>query len=326
MKKSNWSIEELQHLYHLPWMELISRAHRIHIEHHLIGETQVCHLVSFKTGGCTEDCSYCAQSAKYQTEVAPLPLMQKQIILQRALQAKASGATRICIGAAWREIRDGKAFDTILEAVKEINAMGLEVCCTLGMLTQDQANRLKRAGLYAYNHNIDTSKNHYHTIITTRSFQERLDTIDRVEKADISVCCGGILGMGEKDSDHIDFIHTLCTREQHPESVPINLLMPMKGTPLQDQPKFPIWDWVRVIATCRITMPQAMIRLSAGRIDRSIEEQALCFFAGANSIFSGEKLLTAINPSFVEDDAMFNILGLKKQAPFVKQCTASKKN
>jgi len=305
-------MEKIRKLYHTSLIELLSKAHQVHRENHEVGEVQMCHLISYKTGGCTEDCSYCAQSARYQTEVAPLPLMQKEALFKQAREAIEAGVSRICIGAAWRGVRDGKAFDTILEVVKELK--GVEVCCTLGMLNQAQAKRLKEAGLYAYNHNLDTSRGYYKTIITTRSYDDRLQTLKRVDKAGISMCCGGIIGLGESTEDRIALLHTLT--KLNPESVPINFISPIEGTPLEKQNPPSIWEMLRMIATTRILMPQAMIRLSAGRVERSFEEQALCFMAGANSIFIGEKLLTTTNNDITDDRTMFELFGLKSRPPF----------
>jgi len=227
------------------------------------------------------------------------------------------------MGAAWRNVRDGAEFDRVIDMVKGVNALGLEVCCTLGMLTEQQASRLKEAGLYAYNHNLDTSEDHYGDIIQTRTYEDRLNTLNNVEKAGISVCCGGIIGLGETDQDRIKLLHTLATRPQHPESVPVNALVPVKGTPLEHQDKVNVWDMIRMIATARITMPRAMVRLSAGREEMTIEQQALCFLAGANSVFSGEKLLTTPNPEFARDQEMFALLGLQPRASFKEGVPAS---
>ena len=236
--------------------------------------------------------------------------MSEEAIVADAKQAMDKGATRVCLGAAWRSVRDSAQFDLVLRAVRKIADMGVEVCCTLGMLSESQAQKLKEAGLYAYNHNLDTSSEFYSSIITTRKTEDRLKTLDAVEKAGISVCCGGIIGMGETIEDRVSLLHTLATRNPHPESVPINLLVPVAGTPLEARPPVPIWEMVRMIATARICMPKAMVRLSAGRLERSLEEQALCFLAGANSIFSGEKLLTRPNCTFEEDEKMFALFGL----------------
>ena len=315
----HWLKEEIQETYNSPLLELIYRAASVHREHHVASQIQVCSLISIKTGGCPENCKYCPQSSHYQTNVSAQPIMQEEEILKRAKQAIASGATRVCLGAAWRSVREGKQFDLVLEVIQQITAMGVEVCCTLGMLTEEQALRLKAAGLYAYNHNLDTSKEFYPSIITTRSYNDRLKTLEAVEKADLNVCCGGIIGMGETRYDRICLIHQLCQRTPHPESVPINLLIPVEGTPLETQPPLPIWEMVRMIATVRITMPKSMIRLSAGRLDKSLEEQALCFLAGANSIFSGDKLLTQPNPNFLDDTEMFHLFGLTPLPPFSLQ-------
>ena len=316
MKRTDWTIEEISGIYNTPLLELIYRASTIHREYQVTSEVQVCTLLSIKTGGCPEDCAYCPQAARYDTGVGVQALMKKDDVLAYAEKAKESGSTRFCMGAAWREVRDNKDFDRVLDMVKGVNELGMEVCCTMGMLTQYQADKLYEAGLYAYNHNIDTSEEHYDDIITTRTYQDRLQTLGNVRKAGISVCSGGIIGLGEKHEDRIEMLHTLSTLPQHPESVPINALVRVKGTPLQDNPKVEIWDMVRMIATARILMPATMVRLSAGRADMSVSEQALCFLAGANSIFSGDKLLTTPNPGVDEDNMMFQLLGLKSRPAF----------
>ncbi len=315
----DWTIEELEKLYHLPFFELLSHAHLIHVQHHQVGEIQVCNLISIKTGGCPEDCKYCAQSSRYQTSVSAQPMMQYDEVLNEAKKAIARGATRICLGAAWREVRDSKQFDDVLYMVKGITALGAEVCCTLGMLKDHQAKRLKDAGLYAYNHNLDSSEKFYKTIITTRTYQDRLNTLDIVEKTGISVCCGGILGMGEDTLDRLELLLTLSQRNPHPESVPINRLTQVPGTPLENQPHISPWEMIRIIAVARIVLPKVMLRLSCGRIEMSYEEQALCFFAGANSIFMGEKLLTVANTSLDKDEKMFQLFGLKKRPAFLRE-------
>jgi biotin synthase len=317
--RNNWSIEETQEIYNRPLLELIYNAATIHRQNNETGEVQVCTLLSVKTGGCSEDCAYCPQAARYNTGVNVHALMQTSEVLEYAAKAKAAGSTRFCMGAAWREVRDNRDFDRVLEMVKGVNTLGMEVCCTMGMLTEEQAKKLYDAGLYAYNHNIDTSEEHYHDIITTRTFDDRLKTLGHVRKAGISVCSGGIIGLGETHEDRIGMLHTLCTLPQHPESVPINALVSIKGTPLQDNPRVDIWDMVRMIATARILMPKTMVRLSAGRAEMSIAEQALCFMAGANSIFAGEKLLTTPNPSFDQDMAMFDLLGLQPRKAFKEE-------
>lgn len=314
--RNDWTLEEICDVYNKPLLDLIYSAATIHRQNNETGEVQVCTLLSVKTGGCSEDCAYCPQAARYNTGVNVHALMQTNEVLEYAAKAKAAGSTRFCMGAAWRELRDNRDFDRVLEMVKGVNSLGMEVCCTMGMLTEDQAKKLYDAGLYAYNHNIDTSKEHYNDIITTRTFDDRLKTLGHVRKAGISVCSGGIIGLGETHNDRIGMLHTLCTLPQHPESVPINALVSIKGTPLQDNPRVDIWDMIRMIATARIIMPKAMVRLSAGRAEMSVAEQALCFMAGANSIFAGEKLLTTPNPSFDQDMAMFDLLGLQPRKAF----------
>lgn len=314
--RNNWSREQIATIYNTPLLELVYQAATMHRKYQDTAEVQVCTLLSVKTGGCSEDCAYCPQAARYNTGVNVHALMQTEEVLEYAGKAKAAGSTRFCMGAAWREVRDNRDFDRVLEMVKGVNALGMEVCCTMGMLTDDQANRLYEAGLYAYNHNVDTSEEHYHDIITTRSYDDRLKTLGNVRKAGISVCSGGIIGLGETHEDRMGMLHTLCTLPEHPESIPINALVSIKGTPLQDNPRVDVWDMVRMIATTRMLMPKTMVRLSAGRSEMSIAEQALCFMAGANSIFAGDKLLTTPNPSFDQDMAMFNLLGLHPRKAF----------
>jgi biotin synthase len=316
MIRNNWTREEITEIYNQPILELIYQAASVHRQYHDPNEVQVCTLLSIKTGGCPEDCAYCPQAARYQTDVKVQKLMTTQEVLAKALEAKDSGSTRFCMGAAWREVRDNKDFDRVLEMVKGVAQLGLEVCCTLGMLTEEQAQKLKDAGLYAYNHNLDTSEEYYDDIISTRTYQDRLNTLANVSKANISVCSGGIIGMGEKTEDRIGMLHTLATLPQHPESVPVNALVPVKGTPLENQEKVSVWEMVRMIATARILMPKAMVRLSAGRVRMNVEEQALCFMAGANSIFAGDKLLTTPNPAYVADKEMFQILNLKPRQAY----------
>lgn len=314
----NWTKEEIRVLYDSPILDLIYQSASIHRKYHASNMIQVCSLVSIKTGGCPENCKYCPQSAHYQTNVAAMPLMQEEEIIDLAKKAIVNGATRVCLGAAWRSVRDSAQFDRILRAIRKITNMNVEVCCTLGMLDQSQADRLKQAGLYAYNHNLDTSSEFYSSIITTRNYEDRLKTLDAVEKAGLSVCCGGIIGMGESSADRIGLLYVLASRNPHPESVPINFLIPVEGTPMEEKEALPIWDMIRMIATARITMPKAMIRLSAGRLGRSLEEHALCFLAGANSIFSGETLLTRPNPDFDEDREMMHLFGLKIRPSFLE--------
>ncbi|MBX9734374.1 MAG: biotin synthase BioB [Chitinophagaceae bacterium] len=317
--RNNYTLAEIEAIYHEPLLELVFKAAAIHREFNDTAEVQVCTLLSIKTGGCSEDCAYCPQAARYTTGVGVQALMKKEQVLEYAQKAKDAGSTRFCMGAAWREVRDNRDFDRVLDMVKGVNELGMEVCCTLGMLTEDQAKKLADAGLYAYNHNLDTSKAHYSEIITTRTYDDRLETLDNVRKAGVTVCCGGIIGLGETHADRIQMLHTLATMPEHPESVPINALVPIAGTPLGNNKKVDIWDMVRMIATARILMPKTMVRLSAGRTDMSVAEQALCFMAGANSIFAGDKLLTTPNPSFDEDNAMFSLLGLKPRAAFKEE-------
>lgn len=314
--RNNWSIEEIYDIYNMPLLELVFKAATVHKRFNDTAEVQVCTLLSIKTGGCSEDCAYCPQAARYNTGVNVHALMKKDEVLSYAQKAKDAGSTRFCMGAAWREVRDNKDFDRVIDMVKGVNEMGMEVCCTLGMLTETQAQKLADAGLYAYNHNLDTSSEYYTEIITTRTYNDRLQTLDNVRKAGVSVCCGGIIGLGETHEDRIKMLHTLSTMPEHPESVPINALVAIAGTPLENNEKVDVWDMIRMIATARILMPKSMVRLSAGRTSMSISEQALCFMAGANSIFAGDKLLTTPNPSFEEDDAMFKLLGLKPRVAF----------
>ncbi|MCW3077800.1 MAG: bioB [Bacteroidetes bacterium] len=308
--------EEILEIYNTPLLELITKAAEVHQKFHKTGEVQVSSLLSIKTGGCPEDCSYCPQAARYHTEVKVHKLMSVEEVSVCADNAKNGGASRMCLGAAWREVRDNKDFDKVLDMVKTINSKGLEVCATLGMVTEDQAKRLAEAGLYAYNHNIDTSEENYNNIISTRTFDDRLTTIKNVRKAGLTVCSGGIIGMGESAADRIGMLYTLSLLRPQPESVPINALVAVEGTPLEEQPPVPIWDMVRMIATARIVLPKTSVRLSAGRLSMSMEGQALCFLAGANSIFAGDKLLTTPNPKYNEDMEMFKILGLTPKKAF----------
>lgn len=314
--RTDWSLSEIQDIYNTPLLELIYNAATVHREFHDTGEVQVCTLLSIKTGGCPEDCAYCPQSARYQTDVDAEKMLDTDVILSAARRAKDGGSTRFCMGAAWRNARKNKDFDRVVEMVQEITDMDMEVCCTLGMLTNEQAAKLKDAGLYAYNHNLDSSEDFYNRIISTRTYQDRLDTLQKVRENNISVCCGGIIGMGETDQDRIELIHNLATMPVHPESVPINALIAVEGTPMEDQNKVPWHEMTRMIATARITMPKSMVRLSAGRVNMSIEEQAHCFMAGANSIFTGDKLLTTSNNELDEDQEMFELLGLSPREAF----------
>lgn len=314
--KNNWTREEVSAIYHRPVLDLIYEAATVHRQHNDPQEVQVCTLLSVKTGGCPEDCAYCPQAARYHTDVKVHKLLPVEEVLNHAKRAKEEGSTRFCMGAAWREVRDNRDFDSVLEMVKGVNSLGMEVCCTLGMLTAEQATKLKEAGLYAYNHNLDTSEEHYEEIISTRNYDDRLKTLDNVRNAKISVCSGGIIGMGEADGDRIGMLLTLANLPEHPESVPVNALVPVAGTPLENQEKVSVWEMVRMIATARIMMPKAMVRLSAGRVRMTTEEQALCFLAGANSIFAGDKLLTTPNPGEDKDKEMFQTLNLKPRKAF----------
>ena len=316
MTRHNWTKEEISAIYHRPLLELIYEAATVHRNNNDYSEVQISSLISIKTGGCSEDCAYCPQAARYHTGVDVHALMKIDEVVETARKAKSAGASRLCMGAAWREVRDNRDFDRVLEMVRAVNEMDMEVCCTLGMLTYEQAEKLKEAGLYAYNHNVDTSEENYKNIITTRTYDDRLQTLHNVRKANITVCSGGIIGLGETVEDRVGMLHTLANLSQHPESVPINALVPVKGTPLENQERVSVWDMVRMIATTRIVMPKTVVRLSAGRLEMNMPEQALCFMAGANSIFAGDKLLTTPNPSFNDDMQMFEILGLKPREAF----------
>jgi biotin synthase len=315
------SRSEVASIYRTPLLDLVFRAAEVHRRYHDPGHVQVCVLLSVKTGGCPEDCGYCPQSARYQTNVQASGLLDVDEVLAAARRARDDGATRFCMGAAWREVRDNAPFDRILEMIQGVKALGLEACCTLGMVNEDQARRMKEAGLDAYNHNLDSSEEFYGRIISTRTHADRLKTLEHVRKAGISVCCGGIIGMGESEDDRIALLHTLATLPEPPESVPINALVAVEGTPLADRPRVAIWEMVRTIATARILMPRSMVRLSAGRVDMSESDQALCFLAGANSIFAGEKLLTTPNPRTDRDQLLFERLGLKPMP--VASCAAT---
>lgn len=311
-----WSLEEIRAIYNKPLLELVVEAANVHRTHHTGSEVQVSSLISIKTGGCSEDCGYCPQAARYNTGVNVHKLMQVDEVMKLANQAKEGGASRVCMGAAWREVRDNRDFDRVIEMVQSVNSLGLEVCCTLGMLNEHQAQRLADAGLYAYNHNLDTSEENYENIITTRTYDDRLKTIENVRKAKITVCSGGIIGLGETEDDRCGMLQILANMPEQPESVPINALVAVEGTPLENQEPVSVWEMVRMVATTRIVIPSTVVRLSAGRQQMSMEGQALCFLAGANSIFAGDKLLTTPNPDFDEDMEMFRILGLTPKAPF----------
>ena len=309
--RTDWTRQEVAIIYRQPLLDLLLQAQNVHREHHPANQVQMCRLLSIKTGGCPEDCAYCPQSARYSTGVERQTLMNCDEVLPAAHRAKAEGSTRFCMGAAWRQAPQGREFDSVLEAVRAVAALGMEVCCTLGMLTESQATQLKEAGCTAYNHNLDSSPEFYGKIISTRMYQERLDTIAAVRKAGITVCCGGILGMGETEDDRIGLLHQLATLDPHPESVPINMLVRAEGTPLANASDLDPLIMVRTIACARVLMPQSMVRLAAGRKQMSREAILLCFLAGANSIFTGEKLLTTPNPAADEDAGLLEELGLK---------------
>ena len=309
--RHDWTWEEVWAIYNRPMLDAVFAAQAIHRQYFPDGAVQLCQLLSVKTGGCPEDCAYCPQSAHYETGVERQPLLSFNHVIKTAREARDHGVTRFCMGAAWRQVSDGPEFDAVLEMVRGVSALGLEVCCTLGMLNESQARRLAEAGLHAYNHNLDTAAEFYRQIITTRTYEDRLRTIEHVRKAGITVCCGGIIGMGESDKDRIGLLHQLSTLNPHPESAPINLLARVEGTPLVNAQPLDPFILVRTIATARILMPASRIRLSAGRRSLSREASALCFMAGANSIFVGEKLLTVPNPSRDEDDELLEDLDLR---------------
>ena len=309
------TLQEVRAIHDLPLLELIHRAQSVHREQFGDNKVQLCSLLSVKTGGCPEDCGYCPQAARYHTGVEASALMPTEEVLASARQAREAGATRFCMGAAWREVKDGPQFDQVLEMVRGVKALGLEACCTLGMLTQEQARRLKEAGCDAYNHNLDTSREKYGDIITTRVYDDRLRTLRHVREAGITVCCGGIIGMGESVEDRCSLLLELARQEPQPESVPINMLVRVEGTPLFRQQPVGTIEMVRMIATARILMPRSMVRLSAGREQLSAEAQLLCMLAGANSVFFGEKLLTTGNPAYAQDMALFEAAGIEPLEP-----------
>ncbi len=310
--------EALLELYNKPLLELVFEAATIHRQYHNPREVQMSSLLSIKTGGCAEDCGYCPQAARYHTDVEAHKLMTVESVVEQAKNAKANGSSRLCMGAAWREVRDNKDFDNVIEMVQAINDLDMEVCCTLGMMNEEQAQRLKNAGLFAYNHNLDTSKDYYKDVISTREYEDRLNTIENARKAGISVCSGGIIGMGEAVEDRIGLLMSYMEMDTPPESIPINALVAVEGTPLEDQKPIEQWEMIRMVATTRIAFPESVVRLSAGRTKMNMEGQALCFMAGASSIFAGDKLLTTPNPEYNEDMEMFNILGLIPKEPFAE--------
>ncbi len=310
------TLEQIERIYRQPLFDLLEQARGVYLRHWQNHEMQLCSLLSIKTGGCSEDCAYCAQSARYDTGVATEKLMATAEVMDIAQRAKANGATRFCMGAAWRGVREGThQFEAVLDIVRAVSTLGMEVCVTLGQLTPTAARQLKEAGVTAYNHNLDTSPEFYPNIVTTHSFDDRLQTIRHVQDAGISVCCGGIIGLGESVTDRLRMLEVLATFDPPPESVPINCLMPMPGTPLADQAPLDVFELVRLVAVTRILFPRAKVRLSAGRTRLSREAQALCFFAGANSLFFGNKLLTAENPEVAADRALLAELGYNPKAP-----------
>ncbi len=315
----NWNRDEIEAIFNKPLLDLVFKAAEVHRFFHNPREVQVSSLLSVKTGGCVEDCSYCPQAARYNTDVKAHKLLSVEEVVNAAKNAKKGGASRFCMGAAWREVRDNSDFDKVLVMAEKVNDLGLEVCCTLGMLTEEQAKKLEKAGVYAYNHNIDTSKEHYKDVISTRKYKDRLNTIDNIRKTKMTVCSGGIIGMGEKDEDRIGMLLTLAKMKPHPESVPVNALVPVPGTPLENQLLVSSWEMIRMIATTRIVLPESTVRLSAGRLQMSKETQAFCFLAGANSIFAGDKLLTTPNPAYNEDMKLFEDLGLTPRKAFASK-------
>lgn len=309
--KTDWKLEQIEDYFNMPFNDLLFMAHSIHRENFDPNKVQVSSLLNIKTGACPEDCSYCSQSSKYDTAIEREKLMEIESVLKQAKKAKDNGATRFCMGAAWRNPTD-KSLEKVIHMIKGVKEMGMQTCVTLGMLTQEQAKTLKDAGLDYYNHNIDTSKEHYKNVVSTRNFKDRIDTIEAVSNAGINVCSGGILGMGETQKDRASMLQSLANLTKHPDSVPINLLVPIPGTPFESIKPPTDSDFVRVIAVARILMPKSVVRLSAGRLDMGEGMQALCFFAGANSIFYGEQLLTTANPKFEVDQKLFERLGINK--------------
>jgi biotin synthase len=316
--RNDWTKEEIIAIYNKPLLELVYEAATVHRKHHNPNEVQISTLLSIKTGGCPEDCAYCPQAARYHTDIETNDLMTVSQVKAQALRAKSTGSSRVCMGAAWRNVEDGPEFDQVLDMVRTINSLDMEVCCTLGMLTENQAQRLAEAGLYAYNHNLDSSEEYYKKIISSRGFDDRLQTLKNVRKTNVTVCSGGIIGMGESIEDRAGMLIALSSLSPQPESVPINALVAVEGTPLEEQEVIPIWDMIRMVATTRIVLPATTVRLSAGRTEMSKEGQAFCFLAGAGSIFAGDKLLTTPNPDVNEDMDLFKILGLKPMKPYAK--------
>jgi biotin synthase len=309
--RNDWTKQQVSEIFHLPLLELVYKASEMHRKYHDASKIKVSQLISIKTGACVEDCAYCAQSSRYNTSVQPHKTLSLKEVLAEAANSKCNGVERVCLSASWRDIPDGKQFDELLEMITKVKETGLSVCCTTGMVNKEQAEKLAKAGITAYNHNLDTSDEFYSQIITTRTYDERLDTIDRLIDAGVQHCTGGIIGLGESEDDRIAMIHKLATLKKHPYTVPLNTLVPIPGTPLEDKPLLKSWEMIRMIATVRMVMPQSMICLAAGRKQMTDEGQALCFMAGANSIFVGTKLLTTPNPELEDDMELLKKLGLK---------------
>lgn len=318
MSEQKWTYEAIKELYNTPLLELVYRAATVHREHHNPREVQISTLLSIKTGGCPEDCAYCPQAARYFTDIEENELMSVEQVRTAATRAKSLGSSRLCMGAAWRNVEDGEEFDHVLDLVRTVNELDMEVCATLGMLTERQAQKLRDAGLYAYNHNLDSSEDYYKEIISTRGYEDRLKTLDNARKANLTLCSGGIIGMGESIDDRCKMLETLASLDPVPESIPINALVSVEGTPMENVKPISIWEMIRMVATTRIVIPTTTVRLSAGRTEMSIEGQALCFMAGAGSIFAGNKLLTTPNPEMFKDLEMFNLLGLTPTEPYAK--------
>lgn len=309
--KNNWTLEEVEQIYHLPLLDLVYQAASVHRKFHDANKIKVSTLISLKTGACVEDCSYCAQSSRYKTHVEPHKFLTLHQVIDSAKKAKENGASRICLSASWRKVEQNKDFENLIQMIREVKKLDLKVCCTLGMITKEQAEILVNEGISAYNHNLDTSEDFYPNIITTRTYQDRLDTLENLMDAGVPYCSGGILGLGEKNIDRIKMLHTLATQKKHPYSVPLNCIVPIRGTPMANKPLVNIFEMVRMIATARILMPEAIVCLAAGRTQLTDEGQALCYLAGASSIFIGEKLLTTPNPELNKDKELMCILGLE---------------
>lgn len=329
--RHDWTVAEIRAIHDMPLLELVFQAASVHRQFHNPQEMQVSKLISIKTGACVEDCAYCAQSSRYTTGIQAERMMEKEKVVEIATRAKEAGVSRVCLGAAWREVKDNSQFDKVVDMVREVTSMGMEVCCTLGMLNESQAHRLEQAGLYAYNHNLDTSEEYYETIITSRTYADRLNTLENIRKTNVTVCSGGIIGLGESVEDRLKMVRNLATIRPHPESVPINILSKVPGTPMAENAEVPVWDVIRMIATTRVIMPKSDVRLTAGRVKLDKTAQALCFLAGANSIFSSETefmLTKAVpSPSYESDKALLTALGLIPREPFrhgrPEHCAAS---